>query len=182
MLLALAMFSPRVLLADSPSGRAVGWGGLSFPYVEPGTIFTKVAAGGWHSLALQADGTAVGWGLNKYGEANPPAGLSNVVAIAAGAFHSLALKSDGTVTAWGTDPVSFDPPPDYGQTNVPAGLSNVVAVAAGYYHSLALKNDGTVTAWGRDDLGQTDVPAGLSNVIVIEIGRASCRERVFESV
>ena len=77
----------------------------------------------YHSLALKADGTVVGWGDNAYGETTIPAGLTNVVAIAAGADYSLALKADGTVVGWGdnTD----------GQTTIPAGLTNVVAIAAG---------------------------------------------------
>jgi len=48
---------------------------------------------------------------------NPPAGLSNVVAIGAGDFHSLALRADGAIVAWGDN--------NYGQTNVPVGLNNV---------------------------------------------------------
>ena len=37
-----------------------------------GTVLTDVvavAAGNCHGLALRSDGTVVGWGLNKYGEA-----------------------------------------------------------------------------------------------------------------
>jgi hypothetical protein len=50
-----------------------------------------IAAGGWHSLALKADGAVLGWGRNDSGQTNVPGGLSNVVAIAAGYAHSLAL-------------------------------------------------------------------------------------------
>ena len=71
-----------------------------------------------------------GWGYNASGQADAPAGLSNVVSIAAGYSHNLALKTEGTVTAWGWTYNSA--------TQVPAGLSNAVAIAAGSYHSLAL--------------------------------------------
>jgi hypothetical protein len=107
-----------------------------------------IAAGASHSLALKADGTVVGWGHNNVGQAQSPAGLSNVVAIAAGSYHSLALKADGTVVGWGKQ---------LGQAQSPAGLSNVVAIAAGSYHSLALKADGTVVGWGSG-YGQTKFP------------------------
>jgi hypothetical protein len=89
-----------------------------------------IAGGSYHSLALQADGTVVGWGYDNYGQRSVPVGLSNVVAIAAGEYYSLALQVDGTVVGWGRD--------NYGQINVPAGLSNVVAIAGGGAHSLAL--------------------------------------------
>jgi hypothetical protein len=78
----------------------------------------------------------VAWGLNDYGQAAVPSGLSNVVAIAAGGSHSLALTAEGQVVAWGLN--------DYGQAAVPGGLSNVVAIAAGWSHSLALLRQATV--------------------------------------
>jgi alpha-tubulin suppressor-like RCC1 family protein len=79
------------------AGTVVSWGQQVLPLVPPGTRFQAIAAGWGHSLALRSDGTVVGWGRNNFGQASPPAGLSNVVAIAAGSQHSLALLSDGTV-------------------------------------------------------------------------------------
>jgi hypothetical protein len=90
-----------------------------------------IAAGAYHSLALQSKGTVVAWGLNSNGQTNIPSGLSTVVAVAGGNNHSLALQGNGTVVVWGDD--------NYGQTNVPSGLSNVVAIAAGEYYTLAIK-------------------------------------------
>jgi alpha-tubulin suppressor-like RCC1 family protein len=121
-----------------------------------------LAAGTYHSLALQADGTVAAWGDNAYGQTNVPSGLSNVVALAGGQEHSLALRADGTVAAWGNN--------GYSQRTVPSGLSNVVGVAAGNYHSLALQADGTVAAWGDNSYGQTTVPAGLRNVVAVAGG------------
>jgi len=102
-----------------------------------------IAAGAYHTLALKADGTVLGWGagiVNKdanpdYGQSLVPVGLSNVVAIAAGAYHSLAVIADGTMVAWGAN--------TYGQTHVPNGLSNVISLAVrGGYHVMALEGDG----------------------------------------
>src|SRR5262245_11093123 len=100
-----------------------------------------IAAGGGHSLALEADGRILAWGsgmldsgqIPDFGQAIVPPGLSNVVAVAAGAAHSLALKADGTVVAWGRN--------DYGEANVPDGLQNVWSIAAGDWHSVALIGD-----------------------------------------
>ena len=119
-----------------------------------------IAAGGYHSLALKADGSVVGWGNNYYGQTNvPPSAASGVVAIAAGGWHSLALKADGSVVGWELN--------DDGQTDIPSSASSgVVAIAAGDSHSLALKADGSVVGWGLNDDGQTDIPSSASSGVV----------------
>lgn len=121
-----------------------------------------VAAGAFHNLALQGDGSVVAWGKNWNGQTNVPAGATNVIAVAAGSDHSLALRDDGSVIAWGKN---WD-----GQTNVPAAATNVIAIAAGWAHSLALRADGTVVAWGNNDYGQTNIPRNLTDVIAITAG------------
>src|SRR4051812_10083519 len=123
-------------------GSVFGWGARVTPIVEPGTRFTAIAGGGFHSLALKDNGTVVAWGSDAQRQSTVPSDLHGVTAIAAGWLHSLALKSDGTVVAWGKD--------SYGECTVPDGLSNVIAIAAGAFHNLALRSDGTVIAWGRD--------------------------------
>ncbi|MGO8678866.1 MAG: hypothetical protein ACLQVX_23725 [Limisphaerales bacterium] len=111
------------------------------------------------------------WSFETYsGLTNPPAGLSNVVAIAAGLAHGMALRADGTVAVWGDNSV--------GQTNTPFALNNVVAIAAGDAHCLALRADGTVDGWGMwaappapdTSYWPVTVPAGLSNVVAIASG------------
>ena len=119
-------------------GNVVGWGGMVISYDE--SPFLTIAAGSAHSLALKTDGTVFGWGANSFGEAIPPANLSDVVAIAAGYCHSLALKADGTVVGWGWN--------EFGKATPTDNLSDVIAIAAGGNHSLALKADGTVVGWG----------------------------------
>ena len=121
-----------------------------------------ISAGGYHNLALQANGTVVAWGNDSNGQTSVPPGLSNVVAIAAGEYHSLALQANGTVVAWGYN--------GYGQTNVPVGLANVVAISAGAFDNLALLANGTVVVWGNDSSGEADVPAGLTNAVAISGG------------
>jgi alpha-tubulin suppressor-like RCC1 family protein len=91
---------------------------------------------------LRADGTVLGWGLDIYGQATSPPGLSNVVAIACGSAHSVALKADGSVVAWGYGEVYEPNDSEYGQAIVPPALANVTAIAVGDYISLALQGDG----------------------------------------
>jgi len=96
------------------------------------TNVTAIAAGGYHCLALTADGTVKAWGDNTYGQSSVPVGLSNVTAISGGYYHSLALKSDETVVVWGSN--------SSGQTNVPVNLTKVFSISAGGYHSLVITN------------------------------------------
>ena len=128
------------------------------------TNVTAIAAGGYHGLALTANGSIVGWGNNDYGQAQDgrPPWAGRVAALSGGALHSLVLTSNGTVFAWGYN--------YQGQCNVPPGLSNVIAIAAGGAHNLALKSEGTVAAWGYNNYGQTNVPEGLSNIVAIAAG------------
>ncbi len=68
--------------------------------------FTDVAAGQYHTVALQADGTVWEWGFlyDLYGgrQHNTPVlkkGVSDVIDVTAGSSHTVALKRDGTVWA-----------------------------------------------------------------------------------
>ena len=140
------------------------------------------------SFGLKKNGTVVVWGSEStYGDATPPAGLSNVVAIAAGRGHTLALKNDGTVVGWGINHEGEATGiPSMGSIYVTNGLvtiggqvlTNVVAIAARRTHSIALKSDGSVTTWGSSPIRMLphvfDVPEGLSNVVAIAAGDNYC--------
>lgn len=129
-----------------------------------------VAAGAFHSLALQADGRVLSWGMNSYQLTNVAAVLTNAAAISAGQNFSCALRKDGSVVAWGDGL--------YGDTTVPAAATNVAAIACGWYHGLALGSNGTVVAWGagryisglEPQSGQAQVPANLVGVSGIAAG------------
>lgn len=143
-----------------PSGTVVAWGDNSDGQIAVPAGLSNViavAAGTWHSLALEADGVVHAWGYNSIGQATVPPDLVDVIAISAGSYHSLALRSDGSAVAWGWN--------YFGQTNIPPGLNDVIAIAAGGKHSLALRSDGTVVGWG-----QTEIPTGLRGVIAIAAG------------
>ncbi|MGO8669784.1 MAG: fibronectin type III domain-containing protein [Capsulimonadaceae bacterium] len=163
------------------------------------TNATSIAAGGYHSLAIQQGGAVWAWGDNFWGELGnnsttnssvpvPVTGLTGITAIAGGGYHSLALQSDGSVWAWGFNA--------YGQVGLPAlspiestvpveiaGLTGITAIAGGGDHSLALRADGTVWAWGYNNDGQLGngttnsayIPAavsGLAGVNAIAAGAA----------
>ena len=171
----LKVYLPGQTVPESPSNRdVIAWGTNTWEQTDvPRWRLTKpveIAAGDAHSLALQQDGTVVGWGVGdryfqnppSYGQATPPANLSGVVAIAAGHYHSVALKHDGTVVCWGT---IFSAP-----LQPPTELSGVVAITAGRNFTAALKQDGTVVLWGYTASGQLNVPPSLDDVVAIAAG------------
>jgi alpha-tubulin suppressor-like RCC1 family protein len=111
------------------------------------------------SALRQSVGSLTVWGNNASGQASPPAGLNNLVAVAGGSSHSLALRSDGTVLAWGNN--------SFNQLNIPFGLANVAKIAAAYRQNLVLRSNGTVVTWGGNG---TSLPAGLTDIMAIAQG------------
>ena len=149
--------------------------------VKAGTTLSgvvAVAAGGYHSLALDRNGGVWAWGSNALGQLGSSitaVGLLNSlpvqvpsdqingvfldgVAIAAGGSHSLAIKaSDGTVWAWGNNNYGQlgSSRSDWSEPKPVSGITGtVVKIAGGGSHSLALTSDGTIWAWGYNYFGQ----------------------------
>ena len=133
-----------------------------------------VDGGGYHSLALQADGTAMAWGAAHYdvkfsdrsgvGRYVPTSLMTGLTDVAAGARHTIGVKTDGSV--WGAG-ANY-----YGQLGG-VGLTGVTAVAADEDHSLALKSNGTVWVWGGNEWAQNNTPvqvSGLTNATAIAAG------------
>ncbi len=108
-----------------------------------------IAAGYEHTVGISADGHALSWGDNTYGQRTAPA--HHLLAVAAGGWHALGYDAEGRVHAWGRS--------NHGQT-VFATVSKfrAVGVAAGMVHSLAVGDDGRILAWGNNDEGQCTVP------------------------
>ncbi|WP_369147528.1 hypothetical protein [Streptomyces sp. R44] len=119
-------------LGDGTGGQAAAPApvcaiGQTAPCTSYLTGVRSVAAGAFHTLAARADGTAVAWGNNIYGQ-----------------------LGDGTVTNRRV-PVQVCAP-----GGCSGHLTGVSAVAGGVsgYHSLALRTDGSVRAWGFNAYGQ----------------------------
>ncbi|HEU4334011.1 MAG TPA: FlgD immunoglobulin-like domain containing protein [Candidatus Eisenbacteria bacterium] len=155
-------------------------GGFSIPptQVVGLTDIVAIAAAGYHSYALKADGTVWSWGFNTFGQlgngtstdTGTPGqvpGLSNIRAIAASYYNGYAIANTGEVYAWGRGDMGaigdgsaawrFTP------VQIP-GLANpreVVAGDAGW--AMALMQDGTLRAWGYNAAGvlATGAPMGV---------------------
>ncbi|MBX3377249.1 MAG: hypothetical protein KF678_09640 [Phycisphaeraceae bacterium] len=114
----------------------VGWGANFFGQATPQPgVYTQVAAGLDHSVALRSDGVAVSWGRNLFGEASTPPGT--FVQISAGYRSSAGVRPDGSIHVWGA----------LAGTAVPPGIYRFVSVGGGGYIG-AIRTDGTLVTWG----------------------------------
>ncbi|KPA13070.1 conserved hypothetical protein, secreted, partial [Candidatus Magnetomorum sp. HK-1] len=186
----------RHSLAIDTSGRLWAWGDNAFGQTGTGSLedtttpkhvshdstnealpnIIAVAAGQFHSIALDRIGTVWAWGRNDFGQLgdgsleshNYPMPVKNfdgsifqgVIAIASGGNFVLALTNDGDLWAWGDN--------TSGQLGAKIAGEEVLlrnptlininksfkAIAAGDQHALALTQDGLVFAWGDNEYGQ----------------------------
>jgi alpha-tubulin suppressor-like RCC1 family protein len=134
-------------------------------------IWTSIACGSNHSIALKANGTLWAWGKNDFGQLgdsslvnkNLPVLISsdsNWTKISAGAFHNLALKANGTLWAWGNNTNGELGDSSVIQKNYPTKVGNErnwIAISAGGNHSMAIKVFGTLYSWGKNNNGQLGI-------------------------
>lgn len=144
-------------------GNVSGWGDNEYGESSGPLAVTNIiaiAAGDYHSVAVEDNGTVIQWGYNW---GSVPANLTNAVSVAAGYDDSIALRSDGTVVTWGTN----NSPANY----VPSGLAGVKAVACGWDDNVALLTNGTVEAWGFNGeffgWGDMTDTTGLTNITAV---------------
>jgi alpha-tubulin suppressor-like RCC1 family protein len=159
----------------------------------PIPVWSALAAGESHSIALAADGTLWGWGDNQFGQLDPSNYAFTITIptllgmdadwsrIAAGYNHTLAIKTNQTLWSWGAneDGRLGLGNTDYPPSPTPVGTnSDWNIVAGGTYHSIALKNNpaggGTLWSWGGNDDGQLGLgDTGITRTTPTQIGTNS---------
>ena len=184
-------------------GNGSTWGVYSNVPVEidttgvlAGRDIVQIVAGGFHSFAIDSEGSVFAWGSNWAGQlgdgtntnSNVPvevdmtgvlAGRSIAQAVA-GIWHSLALDSEGNVFAWGSNTddqlgngtnTSSNVPVEVDMTGVLAGrnIVQIVADSTDFAHSLALDDKGSVFAWGSNWAGQLGDGTNTSSNIPVEV-------------
>jgi len=125
-----------------------------------------LAAGAFHTCAVDAFASASCWGSNSNGQLAGFSGatsdhigfMSDVVSVVTGSAHSCALRSSGHIQCWGGN--------DFGQlgngTRSPSGphdvpgIVNAVSLSGLGEHNCALLATALVVCWGRNDFGQAD--------------------------
>jgi alpha-tubulin suppressor-like RCC1 family protein len=119
------------------------------------TDWVQITAGGNHSVAIRANGTAWAWGWNSNGRlgdntvtsrlspVSVVGGFTDWVQISAGGSHTVAIRANGTAWAWGSN--------GYGRlgdnttttrsspVSVVGGFTDWVQISAGDRHTAALR-------------------------------------------
>lgn len=141
----------------------------SFP-VTAAPAFTQISSSKStdYTLAVRADGTLWGWGVNSLNQLGDGTTITRRTAvqigtgttwskISCGGNHSLALRTDGTLWAWGSNSSGQvgDGTTTSRTSPVQIGTAtNWANISAGASHSVAVKTDGTLWAWGANSSGQ----------------------------
>ncbi|MFH0772626.1 MAG: filamentous hemagglutinin N-terminal domain-containing protein [Candidatus Omnitrophota bacterium] len=170
----------------------LGVGGVNYL-----TDISQIAAGGFHTVALNTDGTVYAWGSNYYGQlgnnsttdskvpvqvlgVGATGYLTGISQISAGYFHTVALKSDGSrVYAWGSNyygqlgnnsTTDSRAPVEVLGVGATGYLTGISQIAAGGFHTAALKSDGSrVYAWGYNFFGQLGNFSRTNSSIPVEV-------------
>ncbi|MGO3702061.1 MAG: RCC1 domain-containing protein [Candidatus Saccharimonadales bacterium] len=97
---------------------------ISFQGALTGKTIVKVAAGYYHSMAIDSDGNTYSWGMNNNGQVGNNSTTNTPTPVA--------------VTS----------------ANTPMQGKRIVGISAGYYNSMALSDDGLMYTWGQGDNGR----------------------------
>ncbi|OLD64987.1 MAG: hypothetical protein AUI47_03400, partial [Acidobacteria bacterium 13_1_40CM_2_68_5] len=143
-----------------------------------------IAAGGYHSLALKADGSVWAWGDDTSGQlgngstanASRPvrvSGISAATAIAAGGYHSLALANGG-LYSWGNDYYGQLGDGGYYDSAMPLRIqagTSITRIVAGEFQSMAIAGaTGGILQWGYNYPNSVAPSTTLTNVMAIAAG------------
>lgn len=167
--LKVGMLNTLILLS---SGEVLNYGSAGLnppPNLGP---CVAIDPGGYHGMALKADGRVVCWQSGVATPTPPSGGNLGAVKIAAGytdlGVHGfLAVRSDGQLVNWDSTGQAGTIPPA-------AQTGSIKQIDLGGYHSVVLRNDGSIHCWfhGTPNIAanQCEVPSDLLPCVAISAG------------
>jgi hypothetical protein len=120
------------------------------PPLPPHVVYTELAVGSGHTVALRSDGQAVSFGYNQFGEGTippPPVG-QRYVDVDVHYGRTLLLRSDGAIVYRGMNMTHPIPGYVYPSAPLPPPGLRYTQIAQAESTSVALRSDGQVIPWG----------------------------------
>ena len=150
--------------------------------------FSVISAGGWHTVAIKADGSLWAWGSNEHGQLGDGTtadrhtpvriGTNTWTHVLAGSRHTFAIRADGSTWAWGWNEFGQlgDGTTTERRSPVRIGADTWSHDSAGGYFTVAIRADGSLWAWGRNrdgEVGDGTTTDRLMPVMIFEPGSMS---------
>ena len=126
-----------------------GLDGGTIQLPPPSGAYISLVIGELHTCGLHADGSAVCWGNDGYGQVSDTPTGDRFMTIAAGTHHTCGIRTDSTVVCWGRN--------DHGESSPPTD-DRFSAIFIGAYHTCGIRTDGSAVCWGRNDYSQSTPP------------------------
>ncbi len=157
------------------------------PTVTQTMKIEKIAAGGFHNLALESSGKLWAWGNNNAGQVGDGTILAKKIPIAIGSdktwkeittghIHSAAITGSGELWAWGANSSGLLGDGTNTNRSSPVRIgtaTNWRMVSAGSYHTVAINTEGELWAWGKNDYGQLGDGTNTNRTSPFRIGTAT---------
>jgi alpha-tubulin suppressor-like RCC1 family protein len=144
------------------------------------TDVVQIASGRYHVVALRADGSVVGWGLNQSGQVGngesgdadvytptPVLNLEDAIGVYADANLSFAIREGNIAVGWGQNfnghlGLGGDDTTDRAFPETPVAVAGLEHVEPGATHCAAMTTSGDVYTWGFNTFSTLGRP-GLLN-------------------
>jgi alpha-tubulin suppressor-like RCC1 family protein len=196
-------------VAIDKNGRAWGWGNAfagrigdntttqkCYPVLVAGATktFCQISSGNNHTIVIDKNGRAWGWGYNTQGQLGDnsitsrltPVSVLGAVKtfcqISGGGFHSLAIDKNGRAWGWGYNGNGRIGDNSTTQKNSPVSVLGAVKtfckISAGVGHSGAIDKNGRVWCWGRNgqgQLGDNSITSRLTPVSILGAAKTFCK-------
>ena len=166
--------------------------------VQVGTsqLWTNIALGLNHTLALQSPGTLWSWGSNSQGQLgvntslgyqpnSPVPVLAPTVPLVAqwaslgqqtSGTYSSGIQSNGTLWTWGNNANAQLGLGDLTTRSSPVQVGTLsvwTQTAGGSYHQIAIQSNGTLWAWGQGIYGQLGNNSNTNQSTPVQVGTLS---------
>jgi alpha-tubulin suppressor-like RCC1 family protein len=166
-------------MAIDKNGRAWGWGLNSSGRLGDNSVtsrrtpvsvlgavktFCLISAGGSHTMAINKNGRAWGWGLNSNGQLGDNSVTSRLTPvsvlgavktfcqISAGNAHTMVIDKNGRAWGWGLNSSGRLGDNSVTSRRTPVSVLGAVKtfckISVGYSHTIAMDKNGRVWGWG----------------------------------